>query len=112
MSRCEDCIHSEVCAELENYRDPLWFTNTKDEFCCSSYLPADVAPRAESEKLKADTAKAIFEEIDEGFDKIAIVATNDPEYCGFDGVCRQVFEAVDDVLAELKKKYTEGRNER
>ena len=31
------------------------------------------------ETIKADTAKAIFEEIDEGFDKIAIVATNDPE---------------------------------
>lgn len=54
MARCEDCIHYGVCIELERYRDPLWFMNTKDEFCCSSYLPADVAPRAEVEELQAE----------------------------------------------------------
>ena len=87
MARCEDCIHFGVCMELENFRDPLWFITTKDEFCCSSYLCADVAPRA-------DTAREIFEEID-----TMIFGTIIPNDCAIISIAK---------LAELKKKYTEA----
>lgn len=86
MARCKDCIHSGVCAELEKYRDPLWFTNTKDEFCCSSYLHADVAPRAK-------VAREIIEEIDGWF-----------WYCESYGG-----NVIKQRLAELKKKYAEDK---
>lgn len=37
MADCRSCIHSAVCAELEEFRDPLWFINTEDAFICSYY---------------------------------------------------------------------------
>ena len=123
--RMTNCIHlycTNAAKLIEQQRDELieqeytltGVMHSVDKWLDGDELEQDEVNRAITmrektlriiETIKTDTAKAIFEEIDEGFDKIAIVATNDTEYCGFDGVCRQVFEAVDDVLAELKKKY-------
>ena len=114
MTPVEDVVPREEVDKLEYTL--LGVMHSVDKWLDGGELEQDEVNRAITmrektlriiETIKTDTAKAIFEEIDEGFDKIAIVATNDPEYCGFDGVCRQVFEAVDDVLAALKKKYLE-----
>ena len=107
MARCEDCIHYEVCAELENFRDPLWFINTKDEFCCSRYLHADVVPRSEVEYWKEQCFNGC---LDKAIVKAAvareiigeILSTHTPDVDGF-------FTIHESELTELKKKYTEDK---
>ena len=102
MARCEDCIHYGVCAELERYRDPLWFTNTKDEFCCSSYLPADVAPRAE-------VAMEILDEIEKTLRWTLTLVGLSYKHNFKEIQCRkECYEDFLGYIAELKKKYTEG----
>ena len=80
---------------------------------------ADVAPRAE-------VAREIFEEIEKTLNRK--IRRNEPEYerldecfeklseCGHSqhGYCKGVISTCEDLLdllEELKKKYTEGRNE-
>jgi hypothetical protein len=58
---------------------------------------------------KTEVAMEIFEELDGRLDKICIVANKETEYSSFIGIVQQVFDAVGVVLAELKKKYTEGQ---
>jgi hypothetical protein len=52
MAQCKDCIHYAICEKLEEFRDPLGWVNTKDEFVCSYYHEdADVVPKSEVDRL-------------------------------------------------------------
>lgn len=53
MKNCKNCIHSAICDELEEFRDPLWFINTEEEFVCSYYTSENVVPRAKVERLQS-----------------------------------------------------------
>lgn len=93
-----------IDAELAKEALTGWETDPLDEEIertIDNIPTADVAP-------KSEVAREIFEELDGRLDKICIVAKEGTEYRTFIDVVQQVFDAVEVVLAELKKKYTEG----
>ena len=80
--KCETCRHCGVCQELEDFRDPLVWVNTRGEAVCS-YYDKDNA---------SDVAREIFEEIER--------------------MCIDTFGNFNHrVFAELKKKYTESEKD-
>lgn len=95
MAQCKDCIHCAVCERLEEFRDPLGWINTEDEFVCSYYREdADVVPKSDVEK--------IFEEIE------SKLMLNKAIHCGQ----KFYYTRLEDDIAELKKKYTESEGKK
>ena len=78
--KCETCTHNAVCQELEEFRDPLGWINTKDEFVCSYY----------DNGKASEVAREIFEEI-EAIKCVGLLPSSWVKQ-----------------FAELKKKYTES----
>lgn len=93
--RCKNCIHSAVCDELEEFRNPLWFINTKEEFICSYYTTEDVVPRSEVEVLqkKLDDYKKFVGELRVIDDNYAIIIDSEN------------VTLTDDFVTELKNKH-------
>lgn len=85
IEKCNQCIHNGICEQLEEYRDPLGFISTKDEFVCSHFTAL------------SDYAKLIFNEID-------IALNFYKKYNPYNELLKSVIRKI----AEIKKKYTEG----
>ena len=124
MARCEGCIHHEICLKLAYSRIILCGDNA-DKRCKMFKAAAEVAPRAEVEKLqevnadlneslrlaaeankdlqaatvevRAVVAREIFWEMDKLLLSITIDEETEESFVGFD---------FDKYIA-LKKKYTE-----
>ena len=102
IANCNDCIHRKVCVILAF---PEAFENTEwEKEPCDHFKDADVAPKSEVDKWfreceelqgrlienEKEVAREIFEEIYED--------------------CFDQFGYIDyEKFAELKKKYTEGK---
>jgi len=92
MASCEDCIHNEVCI-YKNHETYKTVQDLKND--CPECVPtADVAP-------KTEVAREILAEIE----KNMVVFGDATLSTYFRGIGWKVF-------AELKKKYTEGNDER
>lgn len=93
IKKCKTCVHSDVCQELEEFRDPLGWISTEGEFVCS-YYDADY-------RKSSDLAMEIFEEIEA---VLAVHAYTSKSEDYSDGAY-DALEWVDEKLAELRKKY-------
>lgn len=112
--QCKDCIHSVICDELEEFRDPLWFINTEEEFVCSYYTAEDVVPRSEVEvwinevmDLKDDYS-SLYKEINQSKQEVAreILGEIEKNLVTIDDVDFNRFRCIGArTFAELKKKY-------
>lgn len=113
MARCEDCLHFDLCEAFERHNGLTKVEST----LCGFYKPtADVAPRAE-------VAREIFEEIESEI--VAALQSNyrakqervekqlPDDFVSY--MCEGKIAALRGIEAfveELKKKYTEGKNEK
>ena len=88
MAKCEECIHGEVCSVFVHTRT-LICNDKADKMCKLFKSTADVVP-------KSEVAREIFEEIE----KYWIKSDTLPD-------CARLVDL--DKIAELKKKYTEGK---
>ena len=91
----------------EEFRDPLGWINTEDEFVCSYYREdADVVPKSEVESLLDELIKEAGEIADaykKDADKMSVSDFAKAEYRG-----TQIGALlVQYKIAELKNKYTE-----
>ena len=108
MARCEDCLHYNVCLNIESQHLRIILAGDKAERCKRFMPTADVAPKSNYEDLKKehlnlikgyaemqkDYAREIFEEIERFIPQFEV------GYFSYDSLA--------DGISKLKKKYTEG----
>lgn len=114
MARCEDCFCHKACEDFAKSVSEEYCTCVELYPCKNFISTADVVPKSEVEQLKrdleqcengyrqhihllqckfADEKREIFAEIEK-----LLKRTCEKGYCG----------SISDLLAELKKKYTEN----
>ena len=103
MATCKECIHEKLCV-IKAFPDAFENTQWDKEPCDHFLSTADVAP-------KSEVTREIFEEIErfiltciENDEKV--FNSGEDEY--YDGRFMG-FKIIEEHLAELKKKYTEGK---
>lgn len=136
MARCEDCIHAKVCDNLISHGLP-WNDGKypAEKWCDLFKSTADVAPRAEIDKLQevnADLneslrlASELNKDLQGKVDRwrFGLEAVLEERAEDRAEVAREIFEELDknifnhipdlhtfEIYTDLKKKYTEGDHE-
>lgn len=110
MARCKECTHYVVCGKegrLVQIDEHTWDTyNQLDdvERFCVNHLAADVAPKSEVANEVIDDIEMYVLGIKSGKE---LIEKTTPKIYRLKR--KDYMEAVLEYLAELKKKYTEGK---